>query len=106
GGHAARSRRPRRRRISRGAPQCAARCHRRPILELLAPVLLRAASATPSAASAAMTFAARLDILPAPQRTLWSELVALPRHFVLYGGTALALRLGLRVSVDFDFFSC
>ena len=29
----------------------------------------------------------------------------MPRTFVLYGGTALALRLGHRHSVDFDFFS-
>jgi len=29
----------------------------------------------------------------------------IPHHFVLYGGTALALRLGHRASVDFDFFS-
>ena len=29
----------------------------------------------------------------------------LPDHFVLYGGTALALHLGHRTSVDFDFFS-
>jgi len=28
-----------------------------------------------------------------------------PGHFVLYGGTALALRLGHRASADFDFFS-
>jgi hypothetical protein len=28
----------------------------------------------------------------------------LPEHFVLYGGTAIALRLGGRQSVDFDFF--
>jgi len=28
-----------------------------------------------------------------------------PEHFTLYGGTALALRLGHRNSVDFDFFS-
>lgn len=28
-----------------------------------------------------------------------------PRRFVLYGGTAIALRLGHRSSVDFDFFS-
>lgn len=52
-----------------------------------------------------MTFASRLDILPPPQRALWSELEAVPRSFVLYGGTALALRLGHRASVDFDFFS-
>jgi predicted nucleotidyltransferase component of viral defense system len=52
-----------------------------------------------------MTLSPRLDILPLPQRTLWPELSAVPRHFVLYGGTALALRLGHRVSVDFDFFA-
>lgn len=47
----------------------------------------------------------RLDILPPQQRRLWPELVQLPRHFVLYGGTAIALRLGGRQSVDFDFFT-
>jgi hypothetical protein len=36
---------------------------------------------------------------------LWPELRAVPRAFVLYGGTALALRLGHRASVDFDFFA-
>ncbi len=52
-----------------------------------------------------MTFAPRLDVLSPPQRALWNELSAVPRNFVLYGGTALALRLGHRASVDFDFFS-
>jgi hypothetical protein len=51
------------------------------------------------------TFQPRLDILPMAQRALWSELDATPEHFTLYGGTALALRLGHRQSVDFDFFS-
>jgi hypothetical protein len=46
-----------------------------------------------------------LSILPAPQRRLWPELSATPAQFTLYGGTALALRLGHRSSVDFDFFS-
>ena len=50
-------------------------------------------------------FQPRIDILPPPQLTLWSELAATPDHFTLYGGTALALRLGHRSSVDFDFFS-
>ena len=36
---------------------------------------------------------------------LWPELDATPEHFTLYGGTALALRLGHRQSLDFDFFS-
>lgn len=52
-----------------------------------------------------MTFTPRLDILPPAQRALWPELAGTPEHFVLYGGTALALRLGHRHSVDFDFFS-
>ena len=50
-------------------------------------------------------FTPNLSILPAPQLRLWSELDSTPEHFTLYGGTALALRLGHRVSVDFDFFS-
>jgi hypothetical protein len=48
----------------------------------------------------------RLDILPSAQRTLWPKLAAVSRHsFVLYGGTAVALYLGHRESVDFDFFT-
>jgi hypothetical protein len=50
-------------------------------------------------------FSPRLDILPAAQARLWSELAGTPSSFVLYGGTAIALRLGHRQSVDFDFFS-
>jgi len=46
----------------------------------------------------------RFDILPPPQRRLWDELAAIPPEFVLYGGTAVALHLGHRESVDFDFF--
>ena len=46
----------------------------------------------------------RLDVLPQAQRALWPALRDLPHTFVLYGGTALALRLGHRASVDFDFF--
>jgi hypothetical protein len=49
-------------------------------------------------------FEPRLAILPAPQRSLWDELNVIPASFILYGGTALALRLGHRQSVDFDFF--
>lgn len=47
----------------------------------------------------------RLDCLPAAQRRLWPELAATPDDFVLYGGTAIALWLGHRQSIDFDFFS-
>jgi hypothetical protein len=47
----------------------------------------------------------KLEILPHAQRRLWDELRQTPEEFVLYGGTALALRLGHRQSEDFDFFS-
>jgi len=50
-------------------------------------------------------FFPRTEALPAPQRKLWTELNAIPPWFVLYGGTALALRLGHRASEDFDLFS-
>ena len=47
-----------------------------------------------------------IDILPSAQRLLWPELSNAPNlGFTLYGGTAIALRLGHRDSVDFDFFS-
>jgi hypothetical protein len=49
-------------------------------------------------------FRPHLEILPAAQKRLWLELSAVPEQFVLYGGTALALHLGHRSSVDFDFF--
>lgn len=49
-------------------------------------------------------FIPRLDVLPLPQRRLWNEFTCIPKEFVLYGGTAIALHLGHRESVDFDFF--
>jgi hypothetical protein len=51
------------------------------------------------------TLTPNLEILPAGQRRIWDRLGPTPGDFVLYGGTALALRLGHRRSVDFDFFS-
>jgi len=53
----------------------------------------------------AQRFAPKLEILPPAQRRLWEELKHTPKDFVLYGGTALALRLAHRTSEDFDFFS-
>lgn len=51
-------------------------------------------------------FHPHLEILPASQAALWAGLQALRDcGFVLYGGTAIALRLGHRQSVDFDFFT-
>lgn len=47
-----------------------------------------------------------LEVLPQPQKEFWDDLAGtVPAHLVLYGGTAVALRLGHRNSVDFDFFS-
>lgn len=46
-----------------------------------------------------------LNILPAAQLKLWPLLKDIPKEFVLYGGTAIALQLGHRISIDFDFFS-
>ena len=49
-------------------------------------------------------FLPHLEILPPAQKHLWAELSEIPKEFVLYGGTALALHLGHRNSADFDFF--
>lgn len=51
------------------------------------------------------SFTPRLEILPPAQLRLWPELAGTPGHFTLYGGTAIALRLGHRQSADFDFFT-
>lgn len=47
----------------------------------------------------------QVGILPRAQAALWPLLGDIPEHFVLYGGTGLALRLEHRTSADFDFFS-
>jgi hypothetical protein len=53
-----------------------------------------------------LTFKPKLKTLPTAQRKIWPELKgAATLGYVLYGGTAIALRLGHRASVDFDFFS-
>jgi len=47
----------------------------------------------------------RLEVFPQAQRLLWPNLQpAAALGFALYGGTAIALRLGHRTSVDFDLF--
>jgi hypothetical protein len=51
-------------------------------------------------------FKPRLDKLPGVQRKLWPRLAPLAQKgMVLHGGTAIALRLGHRISADFDFFT-
>jgi hypothetical protein len=48
---------------------------------------------------------AKLGVLPPAQREIWNSLAPAPQlDFVLYGGTAIALHLGHRESLDFDFF--
>lgn len=50
-------------------------------------------------------FEPQIKILPKAQQELWPLLKpASSLSFVLYGGTAVALHLGHRISVDFDFF--
>ncbi len=47
-----------------------------------------------------------LEILPPPQKVFWDEHGgSIPPGWVLYGGTAVALRFGHRKSVDLDFFA-
>jgi len=51
-------------------------------------------------------FKPHMEIIPPPQQQLWRELKPSIRlGLVLYGGTAIGLRLGHRPSVDFDFFT-
>jgi hypothetical protein len=53
----------------------------------------------------AVCFEPKTNILPKAQQEIWPLLAPAPGlSFVLYGGTAVALHLGHRVSVDFDFF--
>lgn len=50
-------------------------------------------------------FEPKLSILPAAQREIWPLLAPSQQlQLVLYGGTAIALQLGHRESLDFDFF--
>lgn len=56
-----------------------------------------------------MDFEPNLSILPEPQLRLWNEFDSITKgkiskDFILYGGTAVALQLGHRSSIDFDFF--
>ena len=51
-------------------------------------------------------FDPKFEILPPAQREIWEALKpAAAMGFVLYGGTAIALQLGHRQSMDFDFFN-
>ena len=51
-------------------------------------------------------FDPHFHVLPPAQREVWAALSpAADLGFVLYGGTAVALQLGHRRSLDFDFFS-
>ena len=51
------------------------------------------------------SFEPRTETLPKAQQEIWPLLAPAPGlSFVLYGGTAVALYFGHRISVDFDFF--
>jgi Nucleotidyl transferase AbiEii toxin, Type IV TA system len=49
-------------------------------------------------------FEPKTAILPKAQQEIWPLLAAAGLTFVLYGGTAVGLYLGHRISLDFDFF--
>jgi Nucleotidyl transferase AbiEii toxin, Type IV TA system len=50
-------------------------------------------------------FQPKLETLPRAQQRLWPKLsFTRTLGFTLYGGTAIAVQLGHRISVDFDFF--
>ena len=46
-----------------------------------------------------------LDVLDKPRQDLWEKLEVFKRSGVLGGGTAIALQIGHRVSLDFDIFT-
>lgn len=46
-----------------------------------------------------------LSVLPQAQLNIWPKLNRVDPCFTLYGATAIALQLGHRISIDFDFFS-
>jgi len=51
-------------------------------------------------------FEPKKTILQSAQLEIWPQLAPAPQlSYVLYGGTAIALHLGHRISVDFDFFN-
>jgi hypothetical protein len=51
-------------------------------------------------------FKPHLEVLPEAQKETWPTLGwTTTNRFVLYGGTAIALRCGHRASIDFDFFT-
>jgi len=52
------------------------------------------------------SFKPHLEVLPEAQKETWPTLGwTAANRFVLYGGTAIALRCGHRASIDFDFFT-
>jgi hypothetical protein len=52
------------------------------------------------------SFKPHLEVLPEAQKETWPILGwTTANRFVLYGGTAIALRCGHRASIDFDFFT-
>jgi len=52
------------------------------------------------------SFKPHLEVLPEAQKAIWAKLGWTKTNgFVLYGGTAIALRCAHRASIDFDFFT-
>src|SRR6266568_1425766 len=110
GGHPARRAGARGGLFSQGPEARQPRPVRRALVDLLAlPLGSRPSRSRPFAAPAQLRmtkFKPKLSILPKEQKALWPHLApAKDLGFTLYGGSAIALRLGHRSSVDFDFFT-
>jgi hypothetical protein len=94
--------------LRQGSSQSTARTFRRALLVFLAQKDRHGARAAAPKAACRLTPALNWhwEILPASQRDVWDSTLGRGiRGWVLYGETALALRLGHRQSIDFDFFS-
>jgi Nucleotidyl transferase AbiEii toxin, Type IV TA system len=68
-------------------------------------MLSRAVTGSNPSGDSPIPFNPNVDVLPPAQLRLWPELSQTPEEFTLYGGTAIALQLGHRPSLDFDFFA-
>ncbi len=63
-------------------------------------------NATPSSCAKDNVMSTKYSILPPPQTAILNDLnLCASLGFALYGGTSIALQLGHRKSVDFDFFT-
>ncbi|MDR2613706.1 MAG: nucleotidyl transferase AbiEii/AbiGii toxin family protein [Candidatus Accumulibacter sp.] len=93
--------------VSRGLDTLGGRPVQRAFLGILPWPCQRGSSSRLACAEVCVTrkFRPCMEISPPAPQCFWPELHNAPNlGFTLYGGTAIALRPGHRVSIDFDFF--